>query len=66
MGWTGDPLADFRRHDREQERWLKKLPKCGYCNKPIQDGYCYVINDETICEGCLKEHHRRDTDDFID
>lgn len=66
MGWTGDPLADFARHDREETAWLNKLPKCGYCNEPIQDGYCYVINDETICGDCLNEHHRRHTEDFID
>lgn len=62
---TDDPLADFHRWDAEQQRELDKLPKCAYCDEPIQDEYCYDINDELVCNVCMEEHHRKRTEDYI-
>lgn len=65
MPRTDNPIADFNRHSARQERRLKRFPKCGYCTQRIQDGYFYEINDGFVCEDCLNEHFRRDTDDYI-
>lgn len=56
---TDDPLADFLRHDAEEQAWLDSLPICAYCNEPIQDEYYYEINDEPVCEECLNREHRK-------
>lgn len=62
---TDDPLADFERHDAEQQRRLDKLPRCGYCDEPITDDIYYEINGECVCEECLKEHHRKAVEDYV-
>ena len=62
---SGDPLKDFDRWDAEQQRKLDKLPKCYYCDEPIQGDFCFVINGECICEDCLEEHHKKYVDDLI-
>ena len=53
-------------HDREQEEALKMLPKCKCCEQPIQTEYCYGNNGKYICEHCLVEYYRQDTDSLID
>lgn len=63
---TDDPLADFERHDAEQERWLKRRPRCYHCNQHIQDETAYCINDEWICDECLVEHYQKYIDDYIE
>lgn len=65
MSWTGDPLADFDRYDAEQQRELDKLPKCSYCDEPIQDDCYFEINGECVCEECLNEHHKKLVEDYI-
>ena len=52
---TGDPISDFALHDREEQKWLEKLPKCADCGEPIQDDHYYLINDEPICPNCLAQ-----------
>ena len=64
--YSDDPIADFLRHDAEQAKELKKLPVCYECEEPIQDEFCYEINDELVCEKCLKAHYRKHTDDYIE
>ena len=56
----------FLRHDAEQEAALEKLPTCAECGEPIQDEYCFMLNDELICETCLHDFHRKKTEDFIE
>ena len=65
MFLTGDPERDFDRHEAEQERELKKLPKCCECDNPIQSEECYEINDELICPECLKDNHRKWVEDYV-
>lgn len=65
MYYTGDPIADAARYDADRERELLKYPVCCDCGEHIQDEYCYLINDEFLCEECLKNDFRRNTDDFI-
>lgn len=56
----------FAEHDAKQAQALAKLQVCAYCGEPIQDDFYYEINDEPICEECLKAHYRKSTDDFIE
>lgn len=65
MFYTDNPLADFANYDAEQTRQLDKRPKCSCCDEPIQDEYCYEINDEYICPECLNEHFRKDVEDLV-
>lgn len=60
--FTDDPIADFLRHDREQQRKLDKLPKCDDCGKAIQDDYHYNIYGEVFCEECLNRNFRKVTE----
>lgn len=55
----------FEDYDRDQARGRAKLPVCSVCREPIQDDFLYVIDDEIICEECLRENFRKSTDDFI-
>lgn len=65
MTFTDDPVADFLRHDAEKQAELNKLPVCADCGEPIQDEFCYYINDETICPDCM-DCYRRSVDDFVE
>lgn len=63
--WTDDPIADAERYIAKQEEELERLPKRGCCNNPIQDDYCYEINDELICQECLDLFHRKPVEDYV-
>lgn len=52
-------------HDREQQKKLKQLPKCDYCDEPIEDDFLYEINGEYICEHCLDTYFRKAVEDII-
>lgn len=54
MYWTDDPVADFDKWDRAQERALARLPKCKRCRDPIQSEFCYEVDDEYICDECIE------------
>ena len=56
----------WKRHDAKQEEQLDKLPKCECCEEPIQDYYCFEIFNELLCEDCMIDKYRVETDDFID
>lgn len=60
---TEDPVADFLRHDEEQNRWLEQQPVCADCGEHIQADHCFLINDETICPDCLESNYRREIAD---
>ena len=58
-----DPTDAFERHDREQQRWLERRPKCDICGEHIQDEYCYMIGGETVCPECLENDYRVEIED---
>ena len=66
MSWTDDPVADFLRHDAEQEENLSKLPRCCHCRERIQDDICYRINDDLYCENCHNDEFRVWTEDVME
>ena len=58
MCYVPDPLDHWLEHDRQREEELNKLPVCDSCGEHIQEEYCYVINDDYICESCMEENKR--------
>lgn len=62
MIYTDNPVRDFDRYDREQERKLEKLLQCEdpKCGKHIQDDYYFEIDGEILCEKCMIRRYRRD------
>lgn len=64
--WTDDPVADFLRHDYQQQKNLNKRPKCLHCGEPIQADHFYLINDEPICPDCLESDYRKEIEDYIE
>jgi formylmethanofuran dehydrogenase subunit E len=63
---TDDPIADFKRWDREQTKMLEKLPVCVHCGEPIHEKTVIVFDGECVCEYCLDEHYRKFTADLIE
>jgi hypothetical protein len=53
-----DNYERWERHNDEQERLLEQLPKCDYCEEPIQDEYAYRIDNELICQECLELNYK--------
>ena len=66
MCWTDDPVRDAERHDAEQERILQQLPVCCECGEAILSDECYEFDDGLICPDCLKDNHKKWTDDYIE
>lgn len=64
--YSDNPIQDFLNYDEKQCAELDKLPKCSECGEAIQGEYCFEINDELICEACLNEYYRKQTDDYIE
>lgn len=62
---TDDAVRDFMVHDAEQTAALEKMPVCEYCLEHIQDDFLYEINDEVICEECIKDNFRKNVEDYI-
>lgn len=63
--YTGDPIADFHRHDAEQESRRKELPICSDCGHEIQDEYYNEFDCYFYCDDCLVTHHRKRVEDYV-
>ena len=63
---TNDPVADFLRHDAEQQKRLDRLPKCAECDDPIETEECYEINGELICPYCLDANNKHWVEDYTE
>ncbi len=62
--FTDDPIADFMAYDAERESELERLPVCSCCDEPIQEDFFYEINDEVLCEVCMKSYFMKRVDDY--
>lgn len=49
------------RQDRAEERY----PVCEKCGQTIYDEYYYEIDGEIICEECLNDKYRQETDEYV-
>ena len=58
--WTDDPVKDFERHDAEQQKWLKKRPKCAWCDEHIQEESAIYFEGENewMCDSCADSMRR--------
>lgn len=61
---TDDPVADFHRHDAEQEAQLKRLPVCDNCDEIIQED-CYIVDCEILCRDCIDDLYKVSLDDYL-
>lgn len=50
---------DYRREEDER-------PKCDLCGEPIYDDHLFEINGEIICEDCLYDNYRHETENYMD
>ena len=64
--WTDNPIADFVRHDAEQQAKLDKLPVCECCKEPIQQEKAIYYNDQWCCEECEEEFWQNIREDFLE
>ena len=65
MMFTNDPLHDFNMHEAEIEQLMERLPECSYCGEKVQDEFLYCINDEIICNQCLNDNFRKETEYYV-
>ena len=59
---TDDPISDFNRHQEDMDRQLEERPRCSQCDEPIQEDFCFEINGEAICIGCMENFRKYTTD----
>lgn len=52
---TDDPLKDYDRWDKEQQKRLDRLPECDNCGYPIQQEDAVCIDGKYYCDECLEE-----------
>ena len=53
--YSGNPLADANRKDRDDQKWLDSRPKCYACGDPIQEDTCYGYNGHKYHISCKDE-----------
>lgn len=58
MIYTNDPLSDFYRHDAEQDKQLKRLPRCAKCGEYIQQDTAVYIDGDWLCDDCVDRFRR--------
>ena len=61
-----DNLDFYRDYEEEQEKELEKYPVCSVCGEYITDEHYYDINDEFMCEECLKDNFRKSVDEYLE
>lgn len=64
--YTDDPARDFARWDMEQARAEARLPVCDCCGEIIHDDDYYEIDNEILCEECMKDKYMKSTEDYIE
>ena len=53
-------------YEHDQEGRLSKYPECDCCGEAITDEHFYNIDGTFICETCLKEEYRKNTEDYME
>jgi formylmethanofuran dehydrogenase subunit E len=56
----------YEAFEAEEEEKSKRLPKCDCCGNPIAEEHFYNIDGTYICEGCMKEEYRVNTQDYME
>ena len=50
--YSDDPIRDFNRKDRDDQKKLERRPVCCLCEEHIQDEYAYRDGEDWYCEDC--------------
>ena len=66
MSYVPDAYDMWEKHEHEREKTLLRFPVCDACGERIQDDHCYKIGHEVLCEECMKENFRIETNSLID
>ena len=48
-------------HEAQMERETAKRQRCGECDNPIYDDFCFYINGEYICRDCIEDYYMVET-----
>lgn len=56
--YVPDNYDMFRTYDYEQQRRVKKLPRCSHCDEHITDDTAFYIEGEWICEDCMNQFRK--------
>lgn len=65
MFYSDDPVRDFDRYDMAMAQKEAKLPQCEKCGKHIHDDTFFEIDNEILCEDCMRDLYERSTDDWL-
>lgn len=60
-----DYIDLHREHEAEQERQLKKYPKCAECGERITEDFLFCIDGDLFCEECAYDNFRKHTEDYM-
>lgn len=58
FGLSDDPELDYERYCRLEEEHDKNLPVCSICDETIYEEKALCIEDDWICEKCIKDNMR--------
>ena len=62
---SGDPDADFRRREAEQQAWEDSLPKCQRCGDPMDDYVFDLGSGEILCQDCVVAKYRKKAEGYL-
>ena len=54
MHYTDNALADFDRHQADEEAWLMSRPVCAECGEHIAEETAYYIGGAWVCIECIE------------
>lgn len=60
-----DNYSMWEAYDRAHEKARERLPVCDRCRERIDEDYYFDIGGEILCEDCLIEKYRKNTEDYI-
>lgn len=62
---TDDPLRDFDRYDAAMAAREARLPQCEKCGEYIHDDVYFEIDNEILCEECMRDRYERSIADWL-
>ena len=60
-----DNYSMWQAYDRAHEQARQRLPVCDKCRERIDEDNYFDIGGEILCEDCLIEKYRKNTEDYI-
>ena len=64
--YVPDNLDLFNAHEAQQQRALKRYPKCDYCGKTITDDRLFDIEGDIFHEECTEKQFKKWTEDYVE